>query len=140
MRLLELVSCLVVSTCAFSLSTIGQKTSIGIRENDRVATVAQMGSTTDEVKFTVVGDPSTLQRHRIANGRMYNPSQKEQKDFLANCLAELPAQPFEGPLQMELYFFFGRPKSHYRTGKFSHILKPDAPLWFTQKKGRKCIL
>ena len=28
---------------------------------------------------------------------------------------------------MQIEFIFPRPKSHYRTGKFSHILKEDAP-------------
>ena len=32
-----------------------------------------------------------------------------------------------GAIQVELNFYFARPKSHFRTGKFSHIMKDDAP-------------
>ena len=33
----------------------------------------------------------------------------------------------DGALQVELNFYFARPKSHFRTGKFSHIMKDNAP-------------
>ena len=39
---------------------------------------------------------------------------------------------FEGPLTMDLQFFFTRPKSHFRTGKFSHELKDSSPDYHTQ--------
>ena len=38
-------------------------------------------------------------------------------------------EPITGPVRVEIDFFFARPKSHYRTGKYSGILKPDAPLY-----------
>lgn len=38
----------------------------------------------------------------------------------------------EGPLTMALQFFFTRPKSHFRTGKFSDRLKESAPTQHTQ--------
>lgn len=32
-----------------------------------------------------------------------------------------------GPVRMEVVFHLRRPKAHYRTGKYSHLLKPNAP-------------
>jgi Holliday junction resolvase RusA-like endonuclease len=34
---------------------------------------------------------------------------------------------FGGPMHVELVFRLPRPKAHYRTGKFSHLLKDSAP-------------
>lgn len=36
-----------------------------------------------------------------------------------------------GPVYMSYEFRFPRPKNHFRTGKFSHVLKDDAPTWHT---------
>jgi len=36
--------------------------------------------------------------------------------------------PFEGPLCVTLIYFLARPQSHYRRGKFAHLLKDDAPI------------
>ena len=38
-----------------------------------------------------------------------------------------------GPIHLSLGFRIGRPKSHFRTGKRSHELRDDAPLWVTKK-------
>lgn len=35
--------------------------------------------------------------------------------------------PFEVAVKVELIFYIVRPKNHYRTGKFSHMLRDDAP-------------
>jgi Holliday junction resolvase RusA-like endonuclease len=35
--------------------------------------------------------------------------------------------PFEGPLVADMVFSIARPKSHYRTGRFSHLLRDSAP-------------
>lgn len=37
--------------------------------------------------------------------------------------------PIDMPLRVVFYFVFPRPKSHYRTGKFSGELRADAPLF-----------
>lgn len=36
--------------------------------------------------------------------------------------------PISGAVQMHAVFRFVRPQSHYRTGKFAHLLKDSAPL------------
>lgn len=35
-----------------------------------------------------------------------------------------------GPIKLNLFFIFPRPKSHYRTGKNSHLLKDSAPKYW----------
>ena len=42
-------------------------------------------------------------------------------------------QFFVGGVSMTLVFTFERPKCHYRTGKFSHLLRDDAPDRHLQK-------
>jgi Holliday junction resolvase RusA-like endonuclease len=37
--------------------------------------------------------------------------------------------PMAGPLRVDLTIRFSRPRSHYRTGKYSHLLRDDAPAW-----------
>lgn len=38
-----------------------------------------------------------------------------------------------GEVHVELIFAMPRPKSHYRTGRFAHLLKPSAPLFHSVK-------
>jgi crossover junction endodeoxyribonuclease RusA len=38
-----------------------------------------------------------------------------------------------GPVEIHLAFHMPRLKSHYRTGKYSHLLKDSAPFWHTTK-------
>jgi Holliday junction resolvase RusA-like endonuclease len=38
-----------------------------------------------------------------------------------------------GAMMVELNFYFARPKSHFRTGKYSHIMKDDAPKFHMKK-------
>jgi len=90
--------------------------------------------TNDSFEFTVKGEPIPLGRHRVARGHMFNPSAKFQKSFLKDCQNFLPSSPFEGPLEATLVFYFSRPKNHFRTGKFSHLLKHDSPTWHTKRK------
>lgn len=40
---------------------------------------------------------------------------------------------FDGPLRLTCIFYFPRPKSHYRTGKNSGLLKDSAPKYHTNK-------
>lgn len=39
------------------------------------------------------------------------------------------AWPLAGPVMLTVAFFMPRPKSHFRTGRFSHLLRDDAPRW-----------
>jgi Holliday junction resolvase RusA-like endonuclease len=40
---------------------------------------------------------------------------------------------FSGPVMVRVVFQFPRPKAHFRTGKNAHLLRDDAPLYFSDK-------
>lgn len=80
-------------------------------------------------EFDVNFPPTSLKRHRHTKfgNHTYDPSAGEKKEFLSKLLMQLPKMPFDKPIVAELYFYEVRPKSHYRTGKYSNELKPNAP-------------
>lgn len=39
--------------------------------------------------------------------------------------------PFDCPVVLTVDFYFARPRSHYRTGRYAHVLRDDAPFWHT---------
>lgn len=87
----------------------------------------------------VKGDPTPQQRHRHHQVKgadfvsTYDPSAKAKKAFLKQCLPYKPKQPYERPLRVDMVFYFSRPKSHYRSGKYAHILKDSAPEYHTSR-------
>lgn len=48
--------------------------------------------------------------------------------------------PLLGPVYLDVIFMMPRPKSHFRTGKHSNELRPDAPFWHTLKPDRTKLL
>lgn len=42
-------------------------------------------------------------------------------------------QLFDGAVSVDIFYALPRPKSHYRTGRFSHVLKGTAPIHHTEK-------
>ena len=79
--------------------------------------------------FTVEGTPKPLKRHRhTRKGFTYDPSKKDKRDFLYQVMEIAPSYPIESALRIMLIFYMPRPKSHFRTGKFRHLLKPDVPI------------
>ena len=75
------------------------------------------------MKFTVLGNPKPLKRHRHSKFGTYDPSKKDKKDFYFQALKHKPSKPFSKNVFLNLNFHIKRPKSHYRTGKYSHLLK-----------------
>ena len=75
--------------------------------------------------------PKAQQRHkaRRAGNRvfMYDPSSKDKDKFKKECSEFAPKHPIEGPISVSLPFSMPRPKSHYRTGRYSHLLKDNVP-------------
>jgi Holliday junction resolvase RusA-like endonuclease len=65
--------------------------------------------------------------------RQYDPSASDKGDFLSIIQRQAPKEPFSQPLAVAIRFYFSRPKSHFKTGKNSHILKDNAPNWHTSK-------
>jgi Holliday junction resolvase RusA-like endonuclease len=88
-----------------------------------------------DIDFVVYGKPKTLKRHRnwSKNGisGTYDPSKDDKVDFLSIAHKNKPEKPYDQPLLVKYTFYFPRPKSHYKTGKLSHVLKPDAPKYYS---------
>lgn len=86
-----------------------------------------------KITLTIYGDPKALKRHRrhhikSKDGREfdveYDPSADDKMIFFYKALSEnRPEKPLEGPIETHMVFYMKRPKSHYRTGKLSHLLK-----------------
>ena len=76
------------------------------------------------ISFTIIGQPVPLRRHRVArNGRMYDPSFNDKKQIWLQIAKYKPKKPFKGDIYLKVVFYLKRPKSHFRTGKYSHLLK-----------------
>ena len=86
------------------------------------------------IDLFVNGTPKPQSRPRVSvrggRGFAYNADSKDMrawKQALDSALSEIPARGLDGPMHVELVFRLPRPKSHYRAGKFSHLLKDSAP-------------
>jgi hypothetical protein len=89
------------------------------------------------VAFELYTEPVALQRHRtLKTGMVYNPSAKQQKQFLEFAKPYLNDAPLEGPLEARMIFHFGRPQNHYRTGRYSDVLREGVDHWHTSHKGK----
>ena len=76
------------------------------------------------IEFIIKGKPKALKRHRSTRtGRMYDPSAKDKKQIWLQIAKFKPKTPLAGDIMLKLIFTMPRPKSHYRTGKFKHLLK-----------------
>lgn len=100
------------------------------------------------IKFEVLGKPNSQARHRTRGinkkgggvvNIQYDPSQKDKKNFLLIAQEFAPEKPFDEPLRVDITAFFPRPKNHYRTGKYSHELKDNAPKYVTTKPDKDNI-
>lgn len=92
------------------------------------------------VELTVFGDPKGQPRPKafVRNGRaaVYDPGTAEHwKSQIALAVREAKAdgKNIDFPVHVSITCFFRRPKSHYRTGKNAHLLKPSAPQYHTSK-------
>jgi len=89
------------------------------------------------INLTILGEPKAQKRHRhVKMGnfvRQYDPSASDKTDFLSIVQSNAPKEPFAVPLAVAIRFYFTRPKSHFRTGKNSHVMKNTAPLWHTSR-------
>ena len=76
------------------------------------------------ISFIIPGKPIALKRHRpSAKGGYYDPSSKDKKDIWLQIAKYKPVRPLEGNIFLKVTFYMPRPKSHYRTGKYKHLLK-----------------
>lgn len=63
----------------------------------------------------------------------YNPSANDQRKFLELARPFLPPRPLVGPLEATLVFRMCRPRSHYRSGRYAHLLKENVPRFHTAR-------
>ncbi len=76
------------------------------------------------ISFTITGQPKALKRHRpSARGGYYDPSSKDKKDIWLQIAKYKPKIAYPGDICMKIVFYMQRPKNHYRTGKYKHLLK-----------------
>ena len=94
--------------------------------------------------FFVAGLPKAQPRARARAfgrfARVYNPSGKHDDwKMIVRCEARKAwessgdPRPWEGPLCVNLTFYFPRPKGHFRS---NGELKPNSPVWHTVKPDR----
>ena len=85
-------------------------------------TLEKVRKNMESIYFTIEGTPIEKQRHRstTVNGysRNYNPSEKDEENFLAKTMAILGnIEMIKGPIRIECFFYFKRPNSHFGTGR-----------------------
>lgn len=97
------------------------------------------------IEFTAYGRPApqgSKQAFPIYSGKKGakrftgKVSQVEMSPYLKAWRADVakaamevrPPQPLDGYLAASVVFSIARPKKHYRTGRFAHLLRDDAPL------------
>ena len=86
----------------------------------------------------ITGTPKPQPRPRaFARGgkaRVYCPGTAESwKSDIAVAMREHAGATIDGSISITMCFYMPRPKSHYRSGKYSHILKDTAPAEHIQK-------
>ena len=76
------------------------------------------------IAIVIPGNPIPLKRHRpSAKGGYYDPSSTDKKQIWLQIARFRPKKPLEGNIYLKVIFHFKRPKNHYRTGKYAHLLK-----------------
>jgi Holliday junction resolvase RusA-like endonuclease len=86
------------------------------------------------IAFTVYGkpEPAGSKRAFVVAGKARvvdaNKNAKGWKDRVAQVAGEhFGGELLDGALSLELTFYSPRPRSHYRTGRNAHLLRPSAP-------------
>ncbi|MEV5079266.1 RusA family crossover junction endodeoxyribonuclease [Streptomyces sp. NPDC056159] len=81
------------------------------------------------IELDVIGTPAPQgSKRHVGGGRMVESS-KKVKPWRTAVTAAAEGHTFEPwPfVGVVAWFRLKRPKSHYRTGRYAHLLKPDAP-------------
>jgi len=81
--------------------------------------------------------PQGSKRH-VGRGRLIESSKRlapwrHAVEIAARTAIDLHPhfEPFDGPVRVRVTFWFQRPKAHYRSGRYSHLLRPQAPTHHT---------
>ena len=86
-----------------------------------------------KIHLCVKEQPVYQKRHRHFNNRVYDPSSKDKLRVKALLFKHVKKFFTDKPAAVIINFKIQRPKSHYRTGKNSHLLKKNAPVFHTKK-------
>ena len=86
------------------------------------------------IRFFIEGIPKPKQRPRWSGKFMYSPKSEWEK--VVDAYFGESKELIDTPLRVDMTFYMPRPKKHYRTGKYSHILKDNSPVWHTNKPDR----
>ncbi len=116
-----------------------------------------------DIKLIIPGEPKYQKRHRstirmrsgagiqvqLEDGNIetlyrtkdfwimnYDPSKKDKKDIRRLSAAMAPKPILEGPLHVDIIFYYGYLKGHYGTGRNAKLLKGSAPTWKSTKPDR----
>lgn len=90
------------------------------------------------ISFFVDGEPEPQPRPRARAQKMgakwvaqiYNPKDADGwKKRVASAAVPLIGAAITCPVSLGIIFTMPRPKSHYRSGRFSNVLRDDAPTW-----------
>ena len=91
-----------------------------------------------EIHFRVNGIPGAQGSKTLSRwGAMIESSRKVKpwrQDIKSVSSRAYKGEPLTGPVSVSIEFFFSRPKAHYRTGKYSSVLRENAPLHMTSKQ------
>lgn len=89
------------------------------------------------MRFFIHGTPKAQARPRFARRgksvRTYSPINEWKEVVKYRILIMQGEDYFSDAVEVNLYFQFHRPNSHYRTGKYKDLLKDSAPEWHTKK-------
>jgi len=87
----------------------------------------------DKVTFFVPGRPRPQGSMKFINkGKRSIPIQNEKLEHWRSAMTMFAHEAMRGKavadgVSLSLVFTFPRPKNHYRTGKYSHVLKDSSP-------------
>ena len=86
------------------------------------------------ISFFVPGIPATQgSKRHVGNGIMIDSNKRLPGWRSAVAYGAREAMdgrdPITGPVRLTVVFTLRRPKKHFRTGKHSHELRPDAPVY-----------
>lgn len=56
---------------------------------------------------------------------------KPWREAVVEAVKKVVTEPIDGAVNVAIVFYVPRPKKHYRTGRFAHLLRDDAPLYPT---------
>ena len=84
-----------------------------------------------QLKLTIEGNPVAQKRHRHHRWGVYDPSGTDKQKIIKQMSNQYKKFYTEKPVYIQMYFHIQRPKSHFRTGKNSKLLKKSSPLFKT---------